>query len=208
MQSTNTEHVVFEDNTLYRDRYRTALTGLLLMVLLSVVLTFLVAYENVVPQKRQYFATTTNGVTVPMHALDQPVITSPYLLQWASQATRAAFNLDFVNYQDQLNNSATYFTPNGADSFKSALKSSGLLGDITGKKLDMNAIVSGAPVILNRYVRGGRYTWVVQLPLLITFTSASATEHANMVATLKIQRVPVLDAPGGKQIADISLANG
>jgi intracellular multiplication protein IcmL len=141
-------------------------------------------------------------VVTPLHSLSEPVLTSQYILEWASLAARKAFNLDFVHYEDQLAEAKPYFTPDGWDKFEAALKSSGLLESVTGKKLVMSAIVSGTPVVLNRAVIHGRFTWTMQLPVLVSFTSSSENRKEPLIITMNVQRVPSLEAPQGIQISD------
>lgn len=150
----------------------------------------------------KYYATTTSGQVVPMHSLSQPVVTKSYLLQWASIAARTAFNLDFVHYDSQLKSAQTNFTPQGWSEFQAALTKSGLLQTVQDNKLEMSAIVSGTPVIISSGVVNGRYTWRVQLPILVTFTSASSSSQQNWLLTMNIQRISTLDAYKGIQISD------
>ncbi len=194
----------YQNNTLYRDHYRVALGATILMALFSVCLSLVFILMMVTERNPKYYATTTTGLIIPLYSLSEPVVTKNYMLQWASLATRAAYNLDFTAYQTELDAASQYFTPDGFSKFKDALTKAGLLTAIQSKKLIMNAIVAGDPVILDEYVQSGRRNWIVQLPLLITFTSASETEHMHLVVTLRIQRVPTLDSVNGIQISDFS----
>lgn len=196
------EELEFNKNNFYRDSYRRIVRYLIFMSMLTLVLTTILAYMNFRPKQPNYYATTTNGEVIPMHSLSEPVVTNTYILQWASLATRNVFNLDFVHYQDQLQKVNSYFTPGGWKQFNMALQESGLLKTVQDKHLDMSAVVSGAPIILNSAVIHGRYTWRIQLPMLITFTSASETSVMRLLVTVNIQRVSVLSAEKGIQISD------
>ncbi len=192
-----------QKNNQYRDKYRRTLGLLLAMAAVCVTLTMILTYLSVSTKKPKYFATTTAGVVIPMHSLSEPVVTSKYLLQWAALATRTAYNLSFVGYQDQLKKAEPFFTPNAWQQFLTALKGSdGLLKTVESRKLQMSAVVSGAPVILNSGEVHGRFTWRIQLPLLVTFTSANETTKTKLLVTMNISRVPVLSAPKGIQISD------
>lgn len=197
-----TQELEFESNQLYRGHYRVALGGVILMSIVTIILTgILVSLTFFTPQPK-YFATTTTGVEVPLHSLSEPVITKPYLLQWASLATRKAYNLSFDSYQKQINAVKPFFTPNGFAKLKEALKKSGLLDEVINKKLVMSAVVDGDPVIVKEYKLHGAHTWEVQLPLLVSFESASENRKIHTVVGLRIQRVPVLSAEKGIQISD------
>lgn len=196
-----------EQNFLYRDHYRRMVKGIIVMSVVAVILMLVLGGLLLSTPQPKYYATTTAGEVVPMHSLSQPVITNDYLLQWASLATRTAFNLDFVHYQSQLNSAQSDFTSSGWTQFTKAMKDSGLLDTVLDKKLEMSAVISGPPVILSTAVIHGRFTWRVQLPVLVTFSSASATTQARWLVTMNIQRISTLDAYKGIQISDFTASH-
>lgn len=186
-----------QKNYLYRDSYRWVLATLVVMIALSAVLAGAVSYMAIFRDQPKYYASMTTGQVVPLRALDEPVVTNQYVLEWASLATRKAFNLDFVNYKKQLEDASVYFTSSGWKAFLKALDDSGLLPIVQEKKLLMNAIASGSPVILYNGIVNGRYTWRMQLPLLVTFGSASEQRQVSLVISLIVSRVSVLDTSQG-----------
>lgn len=195
------------NQTFYRNSYRKALGGAMLLSLSAAVLAAILVMMSWREPQPDYYASTTNGVVVPLHSLSQPVLTSQYILEWASLAARKAFNLDFVHYEDQMNEAKPYFTQDGWDKFQEALKSSGLLDTVISKKVVMSAIVSGTPVVLSRALIHGRFTWTMQLPILVSFTSSSEIQKRQFIITMNVQRVPSLDAPQGVQISDFEARN-
>jgi len=188
----------------YRDNYRKLLRYLLGLSVIAAVLSALLVVELMSRGEPAYYATTTTGRIVSLNSLSEPIVTSDYITQWASLATRSILNLHFDNYQNDLQQASGYFTPNGWASFQDALKKSGMLDTITGDKLDASAIVNGSPVILDREVLHGNYTWRIQLPVLVTYTSASASQQANFMVTMNVERVPVETLATGIAISDIS----
>lgn len=196
-----------ERNLLYRDHYRRTVQAIITMSIVGGILAVILGGLIIATPQPKYYATTTVGQVIPMHSLSEPVITNDYLLQWASLATRMAFNIDFVNYQKQLVKAKADFTPSGWDKFMNAMNKSGLLKTVEGKKLQMSAVVSGSPVILSTAVIHGRFTWRVQLPILVTFTSASASSQSTWLVTMNIERISTLDAYKGIQINDFSASH-
>ena len=192
----------YEKNSLYRDHYRMALGGTIFLALLCVCLTALFVLMTITQPQPKYYATTTTGEVIPLQSLSEPVVTNTYLLQWASLATRAAYNLDFINYKNQLQAARPYFTSDGFQKLQEAFTSSGLLDTLVQKKLIMTAIVSGDPVITSNFVLYGRHNWTIQLPLLVSFESASEHRRVHVMVTMRVQRVPVLDSEKGIQISD------
>lgn len=198
--NSDIEQLGLQQNNLYRDSYRRTISALLVMIVICIVFSAILAYQILTTPKARYYATTTTGIVVPLYSLSMPVVTNSYLLQWASLATRACYNLDFVNYQSQLKTASSYFTPSGWGALMNAMKSSGVLKSLTQNKLYMDAVVSGPVVILDEELVHGRYSWRVQLPLLVTYTSANETRKAHFIITMDILRVPVLNAEKGIQI--------
>lgn len=188
----------------YRDQYRQLLKYLLgLSVVAAGLATFLVV-QLVSRGEPAYYATTTTGDVVQLNSLSEPIVTSNYILQWSSLATRAILNLHFSSYQDDLQQASGYFTKNGWSSFQDALDKSGMLQTITQNKLDASAIVSGEPVILDKEISHGSYVWRVQLPVLVTYTSASQNQQAQFIVTMDVSRVPVVTLETGIAITNFS----
>lgn len=200
--NSEAQELQFAKNNLYRDHYKMALNAAIFMGIVCALLSVVLAMVSLYPTKAKYYATTTTGIIVPLHSLSEPVVTSPYLLQWASLAAKASYNLDFNNYDQQVLAAKPYFTADGFLKYQQALKSSGLLDTVKDQKVMMSAIVSGDPVIIRQFVESGRYNWVVQLPMLVTFQSASETKRMHTLVTMRIQRVPVLSADNGIQISN------
>ncbi|WP_457766695.1 type IVB secretion system apparatus protein IcmL.2 [Coxiella burnetii] len=202
------EQLALQKNNLYRDNYRRVMAFLLASVVITVSLLAVLSYQIITTPKPAYYATTTTGRVIPLQSLDMPVVTNTYLLQWAALATRAVYNLDFENYTKQLDNASSYFTPTGWESLTNAMKSSGAIGSLKNNKLFMAGIVNGPAVILDQEVVHGRYSWRVQLPLLVTYTSASIQQKAHFIITMDIIRVPVIDAAKSIQINRFSAVRG
>lgn len=192
--------VVRMRNNFYKDSYRRVLTVLLIMVLLNIALTVLLYYMITNRPKPEYFATTSDGKVIRMYALSEPLVTNAELLQWSTIAATSAYTYNFVNWRKALQDASDYFTPTGWREFQEALKTSNNLETVTSKKLSVSAVATGAPVILDRGLIGGVYKWKVQLPMLITYESASTNLSQPVVVTMLVTRVSTLDTPKGIQI--------
>ena len=197
-----TDKIAQQKNHEYRDSFRWVQMGLIVLLILGVLLTAAVAYKAIFPGKVKYYASMTTGEVIPLPALNEPVVTNEYILTWAALAARAALNLDFVNYDKQLQAASLYFTSAGWDAFSSTLNNSGLLKTIQTKKLVMSAVVPNDPTILFAGIAHGRYMWKVSMPVLVTYGSASDQRQRQLKVTMIVSRVPALDVPQGIQIID------
>lgn len=192
-----------------RDQYRGAVKWLCCLGIVAVVLSLILSYMFVNEQQANYYASTTSGDVVPLHSLSEPVITQDHMLRFSQLAVLAAYSLDFSNYQEQMKSAERYFTPGGWSKFQDALNNNGLLSQVEDKKLTLSAIVTDTPVVLDTTIYNGRLTWRVQMPVLISYGSASEKVRRHVIITMNIQRVPSLSAPQGIQVSDfMSEANG
>ncbi|HAT8178651.1 TPA: type IV secretion protein DotI [Legionella pneumophila] len=193
--------VVALRNKFYKDSQRKVILALLIAILVNVILVSLVVYMITHPPAPKYFATSINGRITPLFPLDEPNQSDSAVLQWANQAAIAAFTYNFVNYRDELQASSGFFTAEGWDQFLAALDQSNNLDAVKAKKLVVSAVATRAPIILQKGVLNGRYSWRVQMPILVTYQSASEFTQQNNVVTMLITRVSTLNSPRGIGIA-------
>ncbi len=193
--------VVALRNKFYKDSQRKVIFALLLAIVVNLVLGSMLVYIITHPPAPKYFATSINGRITPLFPLDQPNQSDSAVLQWANQAAIAAFTYNFVNYRDELQSSSGFFTPEGWDQFLNALQQSNNLDAVKAKKLIVSAVATRAPIILQKGVLNGNFSWRVQMPILVTYQSASEFTQQNNVVTMLITRVSTLNSPRGIGIA-------
>jgi intracellular multiplication protein IcmL len=184
-------------NTFYRDGQRRLVSGLLITLVVNVIMACMLAYEITHPPEPKYFATSINGRITRLFPLNEPNQSDSAVLQWANQAAIAAFTYNFVNYRDELQSSSGFFTADGWQQFLTALQQSNNLDAVKAKKLIVSAVATRAPIILQKGLLNGKYSWRVQMPLLVTYQSASEFSQQNNVVTMLITRVSTLNSPRG-----------
>ncbi|KTD05653.1 type IVB secretion system apparatus protein IcmL/DotI [Fluoribacter gormanii] len=189
--------VVALRNKFYKDSQRKVMLALLIALIVNIVLASLLVYMITHPPAPKYFATSINGRITPLFPLNEPNQSDSAVLQWANQAAIAAFTYNFVNYRDELQASSGFFTPEGWDQFLSALQQSNNLDAVKAKKLIVSAVATRAPIILQKGVLNGSFSWRVQMPILVTYQSASEFTQQNNVVTMLITRVSTLNSPRG-----------
>ena len=203
--SSSLSDSLFGKNIFFRDQYRRIIKFALFLSVIGAVLVVLIVVLLLTRQGSKYYASTTTGEVIQIQSLSSPVVTQTFLLGWAKTVARQAYNINFVYYQDQLNKLSGFFTKEGWNAFNNAINNSGLLSDIIAKKLYLSSIVNGPAVVVDRFVSGGRFTWMVQMPLLVTFTSASMSVKSQFYINMKIQRVPELETVRGISVVDFSV---
>lgn len=188
-------------NGFYRDGQRKMILILLFSIVCNLILGSMLVYVITHPPEPRYFATSINGRITPLVALNAPNQSDSAILQWANQAAIATFSYNFVNYRSELVAASGFFTAEGWDQFVSALGASNNLEAIKAKKLVVSAVATSAPVILQKGVLNGRYAWRIQMPILVTYQSASEFSQQNLNVTMLVTRVDTLNSPRGIGIA-------
>lgn len=192
----------------YRDSYRKVVGALLFCLVAIFLLVGSLVYIISNPPKPKYFATTIDGRIMPLVPLDRPNLGMSALLQWVNTAAVAVYNYNFVNYQQALQEASQFFTPDGWRDFMSALQSSNNLNAVLDKKLIVSAVATGAPVVLQQGLLLGVYSWKVQMPMLVTYQSASQFSQQSVVVTMLVTRISTLDSPLGIGVAQFVVSGG
>ena len=188
-------------NDFYRDNHHKIVLALLTAVATVVLLCGALIYVMTHPPAPKYFATSVDGRIIPLIGLNEPNMPTSALLLWANQAATAAFTYDFVNYRQALQSASEYFTPDGWRDFLNALTSSNNLNAVIVKKLVVSSTATGAPVVLQQGLLNGVYAWRVQMPMVITYQSASQVAQQNAIVTMLVTRISTLNSAKGVGIA-------
>lgn len=200
-KTSQTSSTEFTTVRMQSNFYKDSFTRLLFVLLLSVALNFglisTLLYMLTHPPKPKYFATSINGRITPLSPLDMPNQSDSAVLQWANEAAIAAYTYNFVNYTNELQSASRYFTRTGWGQFLTALSNAGSLEIVKQKKLIVSAVATRSPIILQKGPLNGHYAWRIQMPLMVTYQSASDFMQNNVVVTMLVRRVSTLETPRG-----------
>jgi len=185
-------------NEFYRDGYRSLLKVALIQVF--VILGLIGAMYFVIqahqPENR-YFATTEDGRLVPMIALSEPNMSAPALMSWVAQASTEVMTFGFNDYRRRLQESSRNFTRTGWESFTQALQKSRIIEMVEANQQVVTAAPQGAPILESQGLVAGRYQWVIQLPMILTYQAGNASRNDSLLVTVVVVRVPRLESPNG-----------
>ncbi len=188
-------------NDFYRDNHRKIILALLVAIGTVILLCGTLAYVVSHPPAPKYFATSIDGRIIPIVPLNEPNMPTSALLLWSNQAATAAFTYDFVNYRQALQSASEYFTSDGWRDFLGALTSSNNLNAVIAKKLVVSATATGAPGVLQQGTLNGAYACRVQMPMVVTYQSASQVAKQNVMVTMLVTRISTLNSARGVGIA-------
>ena len=156
--------------------------------------------------KPQYFAATPDLRLAPMVPLDQPLLTQSGLLTWVSDTITGAMSLNFLEWREKLESIRPHFDYAAYKSFLASLQSSGVLDMIRDKRLSASAVATRAPVIIASGLVGGKATWKVEFPLIVSYESSQGVESTQeLLATVLVCRASTAKTPRGVVIQQVVL---
>jgi len=196
-------------NNYYRDGYRMLLNVAVIeaFVIIALVSALILVLVGARPQK-YFFATTEDGRLIPIVSLDQPNLSAPAIVAWTAQAASETMTFGFHDYRRRLQESSRHFTRRGWESFTKALQQSGVIDAVTQNRQVVTATPSGAPTLVSEGIVNGRYEWVIEVPILVSFEYGSQSKQSSMKLRLLVVRVPQLENANGIGIEQWIAFNG
>ena len=189
---------VIQRNEFYRDGYRSLLKVAVLQgfVIAGLILAMYFVINTHQPENR-YFATTEDGRLIPMVPLSEPNMSTPALTSWVAQAASEVMTFGFNDYRRRLQEASRNFTRRGWQSFTEALQKSRIIEQVEASQQIVTAVPNGAPIVQSEGLVAGRYQWIIELPMIVTYQSGAKERTDRMLVTLVVVRVPRLESPNG-----------
>ena len=160
------------------------------------------------PEPR-YFAAKADGGILPLVPVSSPFLTDGQVTNFAVEAVTRALTMDFANWRSDLSGASTYFErPDGWSNFLDAIEESGMLSYVREHRLVSTVVATGAVIISAGTDSRKRYSWVVQIPLNVTYESASEISRDSLIAEISISRLPTWEAPEAVGITRIVVRPG
>lgn len=188
-------------NEFYRDGYRKSLLIVIILIVSNLFAIFAISKLSDRPSPVAFFATSPDGRIIPVLDLRLPGKSNAEIIDWATRAAIKVYTYDFVNYRDALQQASQKFTGSGWTNFQKAMQSSKMLKTVVAGRLVMTAQPTSAAVITNSDVRGGRYTWRVEIPMMLYLEGPKPIKQPIRVSML-IQRVSLVNNPDGVAIVN------
>jgi intracellular multiplication protein IcmL len=155
----------------------------------------------------RYFGITPDLRVVELAPLDEPAIRPQALLNWTAEVVTGAMSLDFLHWRRQLNDGRGDFDPEGVASFVKSLGDGGHISRIESQRLSLSAVPDGAPVVVKQGVEGGRMTWKVEMPVVVSYqTSSGVAAVQRLLAEVSVGWVDPSVNPKGVAVRQLILA--
>lgn len=193
---------------LFRDAHYRQRHYLLMRVILGLTLVLAITVTSLVymasrPVEYRYFATDTEGRIKELTALNRPIQSLEEILNWVTNSITQTYTFSFANYRQELQAAQSNFTPAGWSGFERALEESRILSSVLENRYVTTAVPTGAPVVVAQGLVNGRYAWRVQLPIIVTYQSASRRTSQSLTITATVVRRLETEHPKGLGIAQI-----
>lgn len=125
----------------------------------------------------------------PSVPLNQSNLPSQEVLNWATKGIIEIYSYNYKNFSQVLTGIRRHFTTEGYDSYMKALDDSKNLTAVQDKRLTVSAAATGKGKVVKESDVNGIYTWVIQIPILVTYQSATETINQNLTVNAEIVRV-------------------
>lgn len=175
----------------YRKAFHYLGYGMMGMVAISALSVSTAWWALSVKPEPRFFIAREDGGVIPIVPVDQPYLHDAAILNFAVEAITSSLTLNFANWRSQLSSASEFFErPNGWNNFLQALEGSGTLDLIRNRNLVSSVVANGAVIINRGQDAAGRFRWVVQIPVTISYQSANESRTENRLAELEIARLP------------------
>ena len=115
-------------------------------------------------------------------------------------------SLNFLEWREKLESIRPHFEDEAFKSFLASLQGSGVLDMIRDKRLSASAVATRAPVIIASGLVGGRATWKIEFPLIVSYESSQGVESTQkLLATVLVCRASTAKTPRGVVIQQVVL---
>lgn len=178
----------------------------IIAVLISVVMSFWALSKKPEPV---YFAAREDGGILPIVAVREPFLTDNQVINFTTEAITRAMTLNFANWRQDLADATSYFTrPEGWDAYVRSINESGMMDYIVTRRLIASTVANGAVITQRGANERGVYSWILQVPLTVTYQSSSDTQTENLLAEIEVVRVPTWEMSRGVGVRRVTMKRG
>jgi len=158
-------------------------SALVLAIIVIAGLAWQVAHPPV-----KYFA-TQNGRVIPVQPTDQPAFSDSDVAAFGADTIRSSFTLDFIHYQNQINNVKDSYDDSGYEGYYKALNGSNVLSSVKDQRMNLSVDV-GPGRIRAKGLQGDNFTWEYQYPVTLKLDGqVTGSPAQRFIFTQRIQRV-------------------
>ncbi len=138
--------------------------------------------------------------------LESPHKPSEQIGEWVTMSVSEALTFRDQDYKTTLENLSKHFDADGKAQYVAFLEHNSLLRVLETNKFYLNSFVQEIPLLLNEGAVEGRYRWLYQVPVMISYMDRNTkgykgkAEPVNQLITLTVQIGRTNDLTPGKDI--------
>ena len=150
----------------------------------------------------------TQGTALPENAvpLNFPHRNAEQIGEWVVMATAEAMSFASDNFEDDLKKNYGHFTPEGKTQYDAFLEENSVFRILRSKKFYLRSFVQEAPLLLNEGAVDGRYRWLYEVPIMVSYMDRgmkdykNATPPVNQLVSVTVQVGRTADVTPGKDL--------
>lgn len=153
------------------------------------------------PVSPRYIAINEDGTYIKLSPISE-CKNEAEVQNFAVSATKRLFRYDHVNYSEQLQDAAYYFTIDGWNAFLTSYGASKTLEAVKENRWVVTVNINSVPQINKQNVVNGVCTWELKLPVNVMYMG-NKSQSVNLNLYYRIQRQSVILNPDGLGISNL-----
>ncbi len=149
----------------------------------------------------RYFAAMGTGRYLEMQAMSYPNMSRTAVSDWVAEAASEVMTFGFNDVDQRFAVSRRNFTPDGWESFRKALTKSSVLTNMMQLQQMITSVPAGVPTLSQVGLIDGHYSWVFDMPLLVTFRAGGVHRTIMAHVHVVVDKVSPEDNPRGLGIS-------
>ena len=117
-----------------------------------------------------------------------PHASNSAVLAWANEAMVATFSYDFLNIEKAKQTASNYYTPNGWSIMANVHNEIGDETMVIKEQLAASAVAISPPKIIQQNNIANRYSWLVEMPVLLTLAKSGQIKSSKVLARFLVVR--------------------
>tara|TARA_B100001179_G_C18599606_1_gene409345 strand:- start:104 stop:790 length:687 start_codon:yes stop_codon:yes gene_type:complete len=124
-----------------------------------------------------------------IRSLDNPHRNPEQIAVWANEAASESLNFSFSDLQTFGSVLRPYFSDRGMSDFKKFLGQADIVTIMRNNNKELTSYIESLPAITKKGVSDGKYKWIVEIPVMISYTDPE--EKMNKAARNQSQKLLV-----------------
>jgi len=204
----------------YQDQYRRTVFTTAFAALTNLIAVFLIIFlvlekpvdvyipaEEASPLNPPSLAVSDDTIT-PRIPINKPNFDDSELNVWLLKTLTQLFTYNLQDYPTQLSRNQFYLLPEAQSEYLSILNDMAHLSDYTTTEVISSMLVAkAAPILYDQGLSNGRYYWVFDTPVEVSFSGSVQIPTQTMSLRLIVVRTSMENDVDGIKIASIQASN-